>query len=191
MTLVLVIFFGLLFLGMPIGFVLGIAGIAGIIDAGGTSFLAMAPKRFFAGLNLFPFLAFDFAGNVTRTTLITGVDRLWEGGYGLVAALVFITTILVPGAQLAVLLYTLVPVQFGRLPPGTVWAFRATDAISPWGMADVFLLGVIISVVKLADMARIIPGPAMWALGGAVLLLAAAASVIDDRDLWGLVEEPA
>jgi paraquat-inducible protein A len=141
--------------------------------------------------NLFPFLAFDFAGNVTRTTLLTGVERLWEGGYGPVAALVLFTAVIVPGAQLAVLLYTLLPVQFGRLPPGTVWAFRATDAITPWGMADVFALGVIISVVKLADMARIIPGPAMWALGGAVFLLAAAASVIDDRDLWSLVESPA
>ena len=108
-----------------------------------------------------------------------------------VAAVVMFTAVLVPGVQLSILLYTLLPVRLGRLPPGTVWAFRATDALSPWGMADVFILGVIISVVKLGDMARIIPGPALWALGGAVILLAAAASSIEDRDLWSLVEEPA
>lgn len=141
--------------------------------------------------NLFPFLAFEFSGVVTRTTLLTGVERMWNQDFHLVAGLVLFTTVLVPGTQLCILLYTLLPVQFGKLPPGTVWAFRATDAISPWGMADVFILGVIVSVVKLADMARIIPGPAMWALGGAVVLLAAAASVIDDQDLWSLVEEPA
>ncbi len=74
MITVLVIFFVLLFLGMPIGFVLGIAGVAGIIDAGGTSFLSMAPKRFFAGLNLFPFLAMPFfilAGEIMNHTGIT------------------------------------------------------------------------------------------------------------------------
>lgn len=74
MITVLVIFFVLLFLGMPIGFVLGVAGIAGIIDAGGTSFLSMAPKRFFAGLNLFPFLAMPFfilAGEIMNHTGIT------------------------------------------------------------------------------------------------------------------------
>ncbi|MGH1481060.1 MAG: TRAP transporter large permease [Geminicoccales bacterium] len=74
MITVLVIFFVLLFLGMPIGFVLGIAGIAGIIDAGGASFLSMAPKRFFAGLNLFPFLAMPFfilAGEIMNHTGIT------------------------------------------------------------------------------------------------------------------------
>jgi paraquat-inducible protein A len=145
----------------------------------------------FVVANAFPFLAFDFAGNVTRTTLLTGVERLWSDGYQPVAAVVMFTAILVPGIQLSVLLYTLLPLQFGRLPPGTVWAFRATDALTPWGMADVFILGVIISVVKLGDMARIIPGPALWALGGAVVLLAAAASSIEDRDLWSLVEEPA
>ena len=74
MITVLVIFFVLLFLGMPIGIVLGVAGVAGIIDAGGTSFLSMAPKRFFAGLNLFPFLAMPFfilAGEIMNHTGIT------------------------------------------------------------------------------------------------------------------------
>ena len=149
---------------------------------------AVGALALFLVANLFPFLAFDFSGNVTRTTLLTGVEQLWTQDFPLVAALVLFTAVVVPGAQIAVLLYTLIPVHLGRLPPGTVWAFRATDAVSPWGMADVFILGVIISAVKLAGMARIIPGPAMWALGGAVLLLAAAASVIDDQDLWSLVE---
>ncbi len=74
MITVLVIFFLLLILGMPIGFVIGIAGVAGIIDAGGGSFLSMAPKRFFAGLNLFPFLAMPFfilAGEIMNHTGIT------------------------------------------------------------------------------------------------------------------------
>ncbi|MEZ5824847.1 MAG: TRAP transporter large permease [Geminicoccaceae bacterium] len=71
---VLALFFILLFLGMPIGFTLGLAGLAGIIDAGGASFLSMAPKRFFAGLNLFPFLAMPFfilAGEIMNHTGIT------------------------------------------------------------------------------------------------------------------------
>jgi hypothetical protein len=42
---------------MPVGVVLGVAGLTGIIDMGGGRFLAMVPDRFFAGLDLFPFLA--------------------------------------------------------------------------------------------------------------------------------------
>lgn len=78
MTLVFCVFFTLLLLGMPVGYVLGIAGMVGLfmIDTS-DRFLTMAPKRFFAGLDLFPFLAmpfFIFAGEIMNRSGIT--DRL-------------------------------------------------------------------------------------------------------------------
>jgi len=72
--LVAVTFFGLLALGMPVGFVLGVAGMVGIMDMGGGRFLAMAPDRMFAGLDLFPFLAMPFfilAGEIMNRSGIT------------------------------------------------------------------------------------------------------------------------
>ena len=74
MILVAVTFFGLLAIGMPVGFVLGIAGMVGIMDMGGGRFLAMAPDRMFAGLDLFPFLAMPFfilAGEIMNRSGIT------------------------------------------------------------------------------------------------------------------------
>ena len=60
MTIVVLLFFGLLVAGVPIGFVLGIAGVAGLYQIGGDNFLVMAPKRYFEGLNLFTFMAMPF-----------------------------------------------------------------------------------------------------------------------------------
>ncbi len=74
MILVAVTFFGLLILGMPVGFVLGVAGVAGLMQIGGENFVAMAPKRLFAGLDLFPFLAMPFfilAGEIMNRSGIT------------------------------------------------------------------------------------------------------------------------
>ncbi|WP_029007785.1 TRAP transporter large permease [Azospirillum halopraeferens] len=74
MTLVAVTFFGLLLLGMPIGYVLGIAGVVGMLQIGGEQFVSMAPRRFFAGLDLFPFLAMPFfilAGEIMNRSGIT------------------------------------------------------------------------------------------------------------------------
>jgi len=74
MLIVAVTFFGLLLLGMPVGFVLGIAGLVGIIDMGGGRFLVMVPDRMFAGLDLFPFLAMPFfilAGEIMNRSGIT------------------------------------------------------------------------------------------------------------------------
>lgn len=77
MIWVLATFFVLLAIGMPIGYVLGIAGVLGIIQVGGTGMLAMASQRYFAGLDLFTFLAmplFIFAGELMNKAGIT--DRL-------------------------------------------------------------------------------------------------------------------
>ncbi|MDB2548835.1 TRAP transporter large permease subunit [Paracoccaceae bacterium] len=59
---------------MPIGFVIGAAGVVGLISLGGTSFLAISPSRIFAGLDLFPFLAMPFfilAGEIMNAVGIT------------------------------------------------------------------------------------------------------------------------
>jgi TRAP-type transport system large permease protein len=74
MLLVGFIFFFLLAIGMPVGFVLGVAGVIGIFDMGGGRFLTMIPDRFFAGLDLFPFLAMPFfilAGEIMNRSGIT------------------------------------------------------------------------------------------------------------------------
>ena len=78
MIYVALTFVTLMVLGMPIGYVLGIAGMVGMftIDTSGR-FLMMAPDRFFAGLDLFTFLAMPFfilAGEIMNRSGIT--DRL-------------------------------------------------------------------------------------------------------------------
>ncbi len=74
MLIVASAFFILLLLGMPVGIVLGVAGMIGIFDMGGGRFLAMVPDRFFSGLNLFPFLAMPFfilAGEIMNRSGLT------------------------------------------------------------------------------------------------------------------------
>jgi tripartite ATP-independent transporter DctM subunit len=85
MLLVLVLFFGLLAIGMPVGFVIGVAGMVGILDMG-PRFMAMAPDRLFAGLDLFPFLAMPFfilAGEIMNRSGITlGLVKLADSLVG-------------------------------------------------------------------------------------------------------------
>nr|MCU0585528.1 TRAP transporter large permease subunit [Desulfobacterales bacterium] len=88
MILVALIFFGLMLVGLPIGYVLGVAGTAGLIQVGGENFLAMAPKRFFEGLDLFTFMAMPFfimAGEIMNRTGIT--NRIVEFADSLVGSM--------------------------------------------------------------------------------------------------------
>lgn len=69
-----VLFFALMFLGAPIAIALGVAGLVGMHEVGGTHFTSLAPSRIFNGLNIFPFLAMPFfilAGEIMNHTGIT------------------------------------------------------------------------------------------------------------------------
>ncbi|MBC2766482.1 MAG: TRAP transporter large permease [Desulfosarcina sp.] len=71
---VAILFFFFIFVGLPIGVTLGIAGLVGLIQIGGENFLMMAPKRFFGGLDLFTFMAMPFfilAGEIMNRSGIT------------------------------------------------------------------------------------------------------------------------
>ena len=154
--------------------------------------LALTGMILFVVANSFPFLSFEMQGQRTETTLFTGVADLTEQGKPAVAAVVFFTAILAPGLQLLLLLIVLTPLKLGRrLPPGYPILFRWFKTMLPWGMMDVFMIGILVSVVKLAEMATIVPGTALFAFVVLIFMLAAAQSALDPDIVWECVPLPA
>lgn len=149
--------------------------------------LALAAAVLYAVANTFPFLSFDMQGSVTETTLITGVDRLWDQGWYILAGVVFVTAIGAPAVQISLLLYILFPLKLGRAPWELARVFRFLQHVQPWSMMEIFLIGVLVSLVKLADMAQIVPGLAIFSFGVLIVLLAGAASTLDPRVIWDRV----
>lgn len=149
--------------------------------------LAIAASVLFVVANVFPFLAFDMQGLVTHTTLITGVDQLWDQGWWELSILVFLTAIGAPALQIGLLLYVLVPLRLGRVPWDLARVFRLLRHLQPWSMMEIFLIGVLVSFVKLADMADLVPGLAIWSFGLLILVMAGATATLDPRLVWDRV----
>lgn len=138
--------------------------------------------------NLFPIATIEVQGSVNATTLTGTALALHEQGRSLVAALVLVTTILVPAIELAAMLYVLVPLRFGHVPRGVAPLFRLVLGIHPWGMMEVFMLGLLVTLVKLADLAKVVPGISLWAFVGLIVLFSAASASFSVRDFWGWIE---
>jgi paraquat-inducible protein A len=51
-------------------------------------------------------------------------------------------------------------------------------------MMEVFLVGIFVAVTKLAGMAEVVPGLALWAFGLLIVVLAAAMSSLDPQAVW-------
>lgn len=134
--------------------------------------------------NVFPIVGLELQGQSTAATLFGMVQALYQQDMKLLAALVFFTTILVPGIELAAMAYLLVPLRFGTVPALLPTALRALQAVRPWGMVEVFILGLLVSLAKLAGMATIVPGIALWSFGGLLMMVAAAVASFDARTIW-------
>jgi paraquat-inducible protein A len=134
--------------------------------------------------NVFPIVGLEAQGNRTSTTLIGTVRTLHDQGMTIVATLVFVTTFLMPVLEIGAMLYMLAPLKFGWVPKGLPATFRLVQTVRPWGMVEVFMLGTLVSLAKLAHIAAVLPGIALWSFGALMFLVAAAAASFDARDLW-------
>ena len=143
----------------------------------------------FLGANTFPLFAIDAQGMQVSSTLFGTVVALNESGWPLIALLVFLTVIVFPWLQLALALLILVPLKLGMLPPHLTLSVRVLDAVWPWGMVEVFLLGALVSLVKLTQLANVQPGGGIFMIGAYVILIASAVSAFEARVLWRRVEE--
>ena len=153
--------------------------------------LSLAAAILFLIANSFPIIGIELQGNRSAVNLFGAVYSIWNQEMKLISLLVLITIILVPAFELAMMIYLLLPLKFRQMPPGTALILRVLKSIKPWGMVEIFMLGVLVALVKLSRDFIIIPGVALWSFGGLTLMLAAVASSFNARDLWvSLEREP-
>jgi paraquat-inducible protein A len=149
----------------------------------------MGAAMLFLVANAFPIMRLDAQGLETSSTLAGTAWALHEEGMTSVGLLVFATAIVAPAAQVALMLYLLVPLRFGVVPRALPLAFRVVSAIEPWGMVEVFMLGALVALVKLRHIATVHPGAALYAMAGFIMLLSAGAASFESRALWRRVDE--
>src|SRR6185312_9512263 len=98
--------------------------------------------------------------------------------------LILATIILIPAFDICAMLYLLLPLRYGRLLPGMPMIFRMRLAACSWSMMEVFMLGVLVTLIKLSDVAKIVPGISLWAFAGLVILFSAINASFSVRDFW-------
>jgi paraquat-inducible protein A len=145
---------------------------------------AFAALVLFILANSFPFLGLKIGAQVRETTLITGIQELYLQGMQVIAILVLLTTVLVPFTQMMCLFYILLPLKFGWLPKRLPWVLRLLQHLQPWGMMEVFMVGILVSVVKLAKMAKIIPGISLYSFLALIFVLSAMTVSLDAHLIW-------
>ncbi len=146
--------------------------------------LTLAAAVLYVIANSVPMLGLTIVGRAASTTVLGGVQTLWQDGQEIVAVLVFFTVVLAPALQIGLMLAIVIGALRASAPKwvGTLLRHQPTTRI--WSMIEVMMLGVLIALVKIADYATVIPGVALFVLGALVFVLAAMQSSFDQREVW-------
>ncbi len=134
--------------------------------------------------NAAPFVSLKLSGRVEENLMLSGPLALARAGMPEVGLLVFLTSILFPFLTIVGTLYVLLPLRFGWRFPGVAPAYRMVRVLTPWSLIGVFMLGLLVSIVKLLDLADVVPGTGLYAFVGLLLVSAAAHANLDHGAIW-------
>jgi paraquat-inducible protein A len=138
--------------------------------------LTLAAAIAFAIANLSPIVTLELRAVGSELTLPGALLLTWQSGERAVALLAAATAFFFPLAAIALRLWVLLPLAFGLRPRGACFALAALHTATEWSMVEVFLLGVLVSVVRSAGVAELDLGPGLLAWAAVTVLLTAVQS---------------
>ncbi len=134
--------------------------------------------------NSVPMIGLTIVGRSASTTVVGGAIDLWNGDQRIVSILVMFTAVIAPALQIAFMLAIILGARFMPAPRWVGTLLRYHPTTRTWSMIEVMMLGVLVALIKIADYATVIPGVALFVLGGLVFTLAAMQANFDPSEVW-------
>lgn len=150
--------------------------------------LSTAGLILFLPANLFPILTLEVLGQSQSQAIINCAMSLFEGGLFLSALLILLFAVVVPFMQLITLFYISSSLHFrwqGRL---LRQAMHSYQQMRGWGMLEIFLLGVLVSIIKLKDLAELDIGLGLYSLAGLILITTLSSIMYNPHQLWHQID---
>jgi paraquat-inducible protein A len=149
-----------------------------------TAAFSLAALVLYVPANIYPILRMEFYGAYSESTVWDGCVKLFQDGMWFVAVIVFLASILIPLVKLLGLFLLVTTARSMRWQRERTFLYKFIEVIGPWAMLDVFLLAVLVAVVKLEQLATILPGPGIIAFASVVVLTILASMSFDPRLIW-------
>jgi len=138
----------------------------------------------------FPFLRLDASGFQNATSVIDAVLAFRDGYAFPLAVAVAFFIIIIPMMRLSALIYALGPLARAARPrPLARPAFLLAERLRPWSMAEIFIVGVAVALIKVTGLAAVTVGPAFWAFAGVVVVTVLKDQLISRYAIWETLDK--
>ena len=138
--------------------------------------------------NTSPLMDLSAVGRSASTTIAGGALEMWRENEQLTGALVAICAVIAPGAYLFYMIVLLLAARLSPVPRWVGGMLRSIHHFEMWSMLEVMLLGILVALIKIAEVATVEPGIGMYAVGTLVVLFPAIIVTFDEREIWQRLE---
>lgn len=136
---------------------------------------------------LFPFISFSANGQVRTIGLLQAITELYVQQFYIISVLVSLFVLIIPVLYLLFLILIIVGTQFSLSKSIKALLVKVIVLTLPWSMAEVFLLGVLVALIKVIALADVNLETAFWAYLLFTPLFTYIASLADNHRLWSWV----
>ena len=138
--------------------------------------------------NVLPITTTTQFGDTLQSTIIGGVNYLWEDGEYPVAIIIFFASVLIPVIKILALFWLCWSVsrKHKHHRKERTLIYRTTEFIGRWSMLDVFVVAVMVALIQMGGIITIQPGIAALAFAGVVIITMFAAYSFDPRLIWDI-----
>ncbi|MDQ7048784.1 MAG: paraquat-inducible protein A [Enterobacterales bacterium] len=144
---------------------------------------------FFALSFYFPFLNFSAQGSVKSVTLLQSLMSLGSDTYLILVVFMLITTVIVPLLMLIGMIYVLISTYTQINLPQVKPILRGIFHLKPWNMTEIFLLGILVSMVKIQSLAQVQFGFSFYAFTLYVVSMALTRLYLDRYQCWNWIKD--
>lgn len=135
-----------------------------------------------------PFLSLSRGGLSSSISVLDAVGALWSSDMRWLGLLSLGMIAFIPMLRLCLLAWVMFRLRYrlGVLPSMRT-AMRWAERLEPWAMAEIFMVGVVVSLVKISDLATLTVGPAFWSLLGLIITTAFISIFFCKDSVWRLL----
>ncbi len=131
-----------------------------------------------------PFLEVILYGRERLSSMMTGIESLFDQGLWILSVVILLTAVLMPLVKLVGLLAVFGGLHLHHPPRWLVPLFRRLKPMNTWSMVEIYLLGFLVAYTRLHAMASVHIEIAVFALMGLVLSMVSIDATLDPESVW-------
>lgn len=146
--------------------------------------LAIAALLLYVPANFLPIMQLNLLGQTTEDTVWSGVVGLYDSGMQGIALVVFLCSMAVPLLKLLCQLLVLLSIRLDYGRGYGLLLYRIYHHMREWGMLEVYLMGILVAIVKLMDLADLSLGLGLFCFVALLLVQVWLEVTMSPHQIW-------